>query len=85
VVQGCSRTGCPYLLYTWKDKKHNEIVNIEVLMYSEVNDCYVKVDLVETGNDRQNLVVAQPLLASWLSMEHFESLYEEETLNRGDV
>jgi hypothetical protein len=84
-VQGRSSTGCLYLLYMWKDKKHNKILNIKVLMYSEVNDCYVKVDLVERGNGRQSLVVAQPLLASWLSMEHFESLYEEETLNRGDA
>jgi hypothetical protein len=85
VVQGCSSTGCPYLLYTWKDKKCNKIVNIEVLMYREVNDQYIKVDLVKAGNNCQILVVAQPLPASWPSIDHFESLYEEETLNWGDV
>jgi hypothetical protein len=54
-VQGRSSTGCTYLLYTWKDKKCNEIVNIKDLMYSKVNDCYVKVDHVETGNGHQSL------------------------------
>jgi hypothetical protein len=42
----------------WKDKKNNEIINIKVLMYGEVNGQYFKVDLVEAGNGCQNLVVA---------------------------
>jgi hypothetical protein len=85
MIQRLSSTGCLYLLHTWKDKKNNEMVNVEVLMHGEVNDQYVKVDLIEAGHDCQKLAIAQALQAYWLSIGHFESLNEEETLDRANA